>query len=108
GKDGTLKYRDNAAAIEWKGTNYTDDTLSFAVLTGNLYTAITGIAFNDVIDIGSNFDTLNNRYVIPDDGYYQFKITGSIRGDVGGTPTSPAFPIVPGFLVNGTDFYSAF
>jgi len=108
GKDGTLKYKDNAAAIEWKGTNYTDDTLSFAVLSGNLYTAITGIAFNDVIDIGSNFDTLNNRYVIPDDGYYQFKITGSIRGDVAGTPTSPAFPIVPGFLVNGTDFYSAF
>lgn len=108
GKDGTLKYRDNAAAIEWKGTNYTDDTLSFAVLSGNLYTAITGIAFNDVIDIGSNFDTLNNRYVIPDDGYYQFKITGTIRGDVGGTPTSPAFPIVTGFLVNGTDFYSAF
>ena len=108
GKDGTLKYTDNAAAIEWKGTNYTDDTLSFAVLSGNLYTAITGISFNDVIDIGSNFDTLNNRYVIPDDGYYQFKITGTIRGDVAGTPTSPAFPIVPGFLVNGTDFYSAF
>jgi hypothetical protein len=108
GKDGTLKYDDNAAAIEWRGTNYTDDTLSFSVLTGNLYTAITGIAFNDVIDIGSNFDTLNNRYVIPDDGYYQFKITGTIRGDVAGTPTSPAFPIVPGFLVNGTDFYSAF
>ena len=108
GKDGTLKYLDNAASIEWKGTNYTDDTLSFSVLTGNLYTAITGISFNDVIDIGSNFDTLNNRYVIPDDGYYQFKITGTIRGDVGGTPTSPAFPIVPGFLVNGTDFYAAF
>lgn len=108
GKDGTLKYTDNAAAIEWKGTNYTDDTLSFSVLTGNVYAAITGIAFNDVIDIGSNFDTLNNRYIIPDDGFYQFKITGTIRGDVGGTPTSPAVPVVPGFLVNGTDFYSAF
>ena len=108
GQDGSLKYTDNAAAIEWKGTNFTDDTLSFSVLTGNLYIAITAVPFNDVIDIGSNFDTLNNRYVIPDDGFYQFKITGSIRGDVAGTPTSPDFPVVPGFLVNGTDFYSAF
>ena len=111
GKDGNLKYTDNAAAIEWKGTNYTDDTLSFSVLSGNLYTAITGIAFNDVIDIGSNFDTLNNRYIIPDDGFYQFKITGTIRAELTAAPGvdfSPAFPIVPGFLVNGTDFYSAF
>lgn len=111
GKDGNLKYTDNAAAIEWKGTNYTDDTLSFSVLSGNLYTAITGIAFNDVIDIGSNFDALNNRYIIPDDGFYQFKITGTIRAELTASPGvdwSPAFPIVPGFLVNGTDFYSAF
>jgi hypothetical protein len=111
GKDGNLKYTDNAAAIEWKGTNYTDDTLSFSVLSGNLYTAITGIAFNDVIDIGSHFDPLNNRYIIPDDGFYQFKITGTIRAELTAAPGvdwSPAFPIVPGFLVNGTDFYSAF
>lgn len=108
GKDGNIKYLDDTEnGIQFKSDQLTDETLSFSVLSGNIYAALCTTGFNEVIDIGSNFSALTNTYTIPTDGYYQFSFRGTLRAEVSGVLTTPDATVVPGFLINGTDFVAA-
>lgn len=107
-KDGNIKYTDDTEnGIQFKSNQLTDETLSFSVLSGNVYAALCTTTFNEVIDLGSNFSTLTNTYTIPTDGYYQFSFRGTLRAEVGGVLTTPDATVVPGFLINGTNFVAA-
>lgn len=109
GKDGNIKYTDDTEnGIQFQSNQLTDETLSFSVLSGNIYKALCTTTFNEVIDLGSNFSTLTNTYTIPTDGRYQFSFRGTVRAEVGGVLSVPDATVVPGFLINGTDFVAAF
>lgn len=109
GKDGNIKYTDDTEnGIQFQSNQLTDETLSFSVLSGNVYAAVCTTTFNEVIDLGSNFSTLTNTYTIPTNGRYQFSFRGTVRAEVGGVLSVPDATVVPGFLINGTDFVAAF
>jgi len=107
GKDGTIQYDDNANNLQFSANQLVDETLSFSTTVGSLRIALTTNSYNEQTDIGSNFNTLTNTYVVSTDGYYQFSLMGNLRAEVGGSPSFPSQTVVPGFLVNGTTFISA-
>ena len=105
GKDGQIKYQNEEGnIIQFKSNQTTDETLTFSSAGSGLYRAVCTTTFNEIIDIGSNFDTSTGLYTIPTDGFYQFSFRGTIRAEVGGVLTYPSKTVVPGFLVNGTTF----
>jgi len=107
GKDGQIKYKNEEAnIIQFKANQTTDETLSFSSAGSGLYRATCTTTFNEIIDIGSNFDTSTGLYTIPTTGYYQFSFRGTLRAESGGVLTYPSKTVVPGFLVNGTTFIS--
>lgn len=106
-KDGKIRYENElASTIQFKANQTTDEILSFSSIGSGLYRATCTTTFNEVIDIGSNFDTSTGLFTVPTDGYYQFSFRGTLRAEVGGVLTYPSKTVVPGFLVNGTTFIS--